>query len=50
MQRLSILQAAGEALPTGTCMDDLPLDHGALEKEIKAAFVKLVILDMDLFG
>ena len=45
VQRLSILQAAGEALPTGTCMDDLPLDHGPLEKEIRAAFVKMNTLD-----
>ena len=50
VQRLSLLQAAGEDLPTGTSQDNLPLSCTADEKEVKASFVKLdSLVDMDLF-
>ena len=50
VQRLSLLQAAGEDLPTGTSQDNLPLSCTADEKEVKASFVKLdTLVDMDLF-
>ena len=50
VQRLSILQAASESLPTGTELDDLPLEHSEREKLIKACYVKLNALEgMNLF-
>ena len=45
IQRLSILQAASESLPTGTELDDLPLDHSEREKQVKAGYVKLNALE-----
>ena len=51
VQRLSLLQAAGEKMPTGTEEDNLPVDVGKRISEIGAGFVSLVALrNMVLFS
>ena len=49
--RLSLLQAAGEKMPTGTEEDNLPVDVGKRISKIGAGFVSLVALrNMVLFS
>ena len=51
VQRLALLQAAGEDQPTGSCEDELPLDKTQRADQVKASFVSLVALrDVNLFG
>ena len=51
VQRLSLLQAAGEKMPTGTEEDNMPFDVGKRISEIGAGFVSMVTLrNMDLFS
>ena len=42
VQRLAVLQASGDAVPTGGLEDELPNDALLRETLIKAAYVKLI--------
>ena len=51
VQRLALLQAAGEDQPTGSCVDELPLDRSQRAAQVKASFVSLDALrDVNMFG
>ena len=51
VQRLALLQAAGEDQPTGSCEDELPLDRSQRAAQVKASFVSLDALrDVNMFG
>ena len=42
VQKLSVLQASGDAVPTGGLEDELPSDALSRETLIKAAYVNLI--------
>ena len=50
IQRLSILQAAGEGFPTGGIADEYPIDVDQRLATVKSCFVKIETLEhMNLF-